>query len=53
MHDGAWLENVGDGEWADDDADQDHQHGFLHGPKRRDVGGVEQVFRGKIPGSPG
>jgi hypothetical protein len=33
MHVGARREDVGDGEWADDDADQHHQDGFLHGPE--------------------
>ena len=40
-------------ERAEDDGQQHEQNDLLHGPQGRDVGGVEQVLRGKIPGNPG
>jgi hypothetical protein len=45
--------DAGDGERAEDDAEQNLQDRLLDRPKRGDVGCVEQVLRGKIPGNPG
>jgi hypothetical protein len=37
-----------------DDSEQQHAPGDVpHPPERGDVGGIEQVFRGKSPGTPG
>jgi hypothetical protein len=33
MNHGVCRQDAGEGEWAEDDAKQHHQDGFLHGPK--------------------
>src|ERR1019366_4081046 len=40
-------------EWPDYRADKPSQGDVLHAPKRRDIGLIKQVLRGKIPGIPG
>ena len=48
-------DHVMDGErkWSDDDGEQYQKRHFLHCPKRRDVGSVRKLLRGKSPGNPG
>ncbi len=53
MNDRLCGDDAGKEERTDDDGKQDHQDRLLHRPKRRDVGRIEQVLRGKIPGNPG
>jgi hypothetical protein len=53
MSDGARSDDAGEGDRAEDDAEQHHQHRLLREPRRRDVGGGEQVLRGKTPETPG
>jgi hypothetical protein len=33
MNDGVCGDDAGEGEWAEDDAEQYHQDGLLHGPQ--------------------
>ena len=40
-------------ELADDAHEQQTEADMPDAPKRRDVGGVKQLLRGKIPGIPG
>jgi hypothetical protein len=47
------AEKVIGSEIADDADEQQAKGNVPHAPKRRDVSGVEQLLRGKIPGTPG
>ena len=53
VHIGAGSQESIESEAADD---REQQHAAIevpHPPQRRHVGGIEQVLRGKIPGTPG
>ncbi len=47
------AKEVIEAESAGDRAEQEAQRGVPHPPERRQVGGVEPVLRGKLPGTPG
>jgi hypothetical protein len=51
----AWpsAEQVSEGERPEHDEAEQQQSGALHPPQRRQISGVKQVLRGKIPGIPG
>jgi len=53
MHQRSSATEMVDPKWTEDQADEREECHLLHTPQRRAVGGVEQVLRGKIPGTPG
>jgi hypothetical protein len=53
MHVGAGVQQIIEGKAAEDSQEQYPPGDVPHPPQRGDVGGVEQVLRGKIPGLPG
>jgi hypothetical protein len=50
---GSGPRQVGGGELPADAGKQDHRGDLVYPPQRGEVVGVEQVLRGKIPGTPG
>ena len=50
---GLGLAQGSEGDRADDSQEEHLQAGALDAPERWGVGGVYQVFRGKMPGIPG
>ena len=46
-------DETGERKWSENDGDQHPMRHFLYCPKRRNVGGVKHLLRGKIPGNPG
>ena len=48
MDDRLCGDDAGKEKRTDDDGKQDHEDRLLHRPKRRDVGRIEQVLRGKM-----
>jgi hypothetical protein len=46
-------DEINERKWAKNDGEQNQKRHLLHGPKRRDVGRVKKLLRGKSPGNPG
>jgi hypothetical protein len=53
MHVGSGVQQIIEGKAAEDRKEQHPPGDVPQPPQRGDVGGVEQVLRGKIPGLPG
>jgi hypothetical protein len=53
MHVGAGVQQISEAKAAEDSKEQYPPGDAPHPPERREIGGVEQVLRGKIPGLPG
>jgi hypothetical protein len=50
---GASVQEIAEGNAAEDGKEQHAQGEVPHPRQRGDVGGIEQVLRGRIPGIPG
>ena len=50
---GRWRDEIVDRKRPENGDEQCQKCHLPYGPKRRDVGGVEMLLRGKIPGNPG
>jgi hypothetical protein len=50
-----WFDpqDIGNRQWTENDRKQHRQDDLLHRQERPDIGCVEKVVRGKIPGNPG
>ncbi len=53
MEVGASVQEITEGNAAEDGKEQHAQGKVPHPPQRGDVGGIEQILRGRIPGIPG